>query len=234
MKLANYIDDRARFAYFREYLHSRKRPNAVFIWIPKTAGNSLRQVLNAPLLYNLHLVKYRFVHKGIVTFGHMDYSQLVNGGYVPTSFDKSAYKFTFVRNPYDRTVSLYFYLKKYKRLPANISFLSFCRRLIENSYEPIGLYNVNGLSQCNPQIRWIENTKINHIGKFENVNNDTTVIQNGLGLHCESLPRLNVTSHPEYRDCYCNESKAIVEELYKDDFLSFDYKYEDFLKKKIE
>ena len=225
--------DYSGVGYLREYLRSRNRPNAVFIWIPKTAGTSLWSILDAPKLKNLRRVKCRFTGRGIVTFGHMDYSQLVKRGYIPRLFDDSAYKFAFVRNPYARTVSLYSYLKQIRILPADESFLTFCRGLKENGCEPIGLYNTHGLSQCNPQVRWIENTEMSYIGKVESINNDAELVLRNLGLPNIGIPQLNVTDHPDFRGFYCSELKEIVEEFYAEDFRSFDYEYDEFFESHI-
>jgi hypothetical protein len=130
-----------------------------FIWIPKTAGTSVYKTLGAVRRKALPRIKYRFANNGFYTFGHMDYAQLVAQGHVSKEYDKSAYKFAFVRNPYDRAVSLFFYLKKVGTISPDETFLSFCLKLDEKEFEPIGLYNVSGLSQCNPQVRWLETLK---------------------------------------------------------------------------
>ncbi len=129
-------------------------------------------------LKKIHIVKYYFPQKGLITFGHMDYPELIKNGYVSKKFDQSAYKFCFSRNPYDRAVSLFFYLKNIDRVPQNLSFLEFCRQLNDHGCEDIGLYNLNRWSHCNPQVRWIQNMKIDFIGKFESLEKDFNMILN--------------------------------------------------------
>lgn len=225
-KIKMQICDYSRVNLLKEYLRAKDQKKAVFIWIPKTAGTSLYNCLGATKLKSIYKVKHRFANKGIVTFGHMDYPELVKRRYISTQFDESAYKFTFVRNPYDRAVSLYFYSKKMKKLPANMSFLSFCRTLRENGCEPIGLYNTSGLSQCNPQIRWIENIEVDFVGKFESIEKDSQTLFRELGLQDLFLPKLNNIDRANYKKYYCSESKEIVERFYERDFRSFDYQYE--------
>jgi len=223
LKIATRLYEYSGAALLREYSRKTKK-NAVFIWIPKTAGVSIYSLFGSPPnLKKLHLVKNRFANKGIVTFGHMDYSELVKRGYVSRSFDESAVKFAFFRNPYDRAVSLYEYLKtqkimKQKRVIGNESFLSFLRRLKNSGCENIGLYNVRGFSQCNPQVRWIENTRIDFLGKYESLEKDSKEILDLLELPAARLPHLNATHHADYRSYYCSESKEIVEEFYEEDF----------------
>ena len=211
------------------YLHGRNQKNAVFIWIPKTAGTSVYKSLGAVRRKALPRIKYRFANNGLYTFGHMDYIQLVEQGYVSNAYHESAYKFAFVRNPYDRAVSLFFYLKKVGTISIDETFLSFCRRLNEEGYEPIGLYNVSRLSQCNPQVRWVEKIKMDFVGKLESIEKDLKTIFDDLGIEEVVLPKLNKSNRSEYSEYYCLESKEIIELLYKEDFQNFGYKMESFL-----
>ncbi len=209
----------------RESARLKGRPDSVFIWIPKTAGTSIFQLLGAPKLKSLHLAKYRFVGHGPVTFCHMDYAELVSQGYIAEAFNQSAYKFTFVRNPYARAISLFYYMKRIKKrkVDPEMTFLDFYRNFKENGFEPIGLYNRKGLSQCNPQVRWTENTKIDFIGRIENIQEDANAIFKHLGLPESSIPQLNATARPKHTECYCDESKALIEGLYREDFETFGY-----------
>lgn len=218
IRILERASDRAGISLMRERMRARNRKNAVFIWIPKTAGTSLHDALNAPKLKNLALVRDRFPGSGIVTFSHMDYAELVKEDFIPREFDETSYKFAIVRNPYDRAVSLFFYLKKNRTLPAGETFLSFCRRLSEEGCEPIGLYNVKGLSQCNPQVRWLENIKLDFMGRFESLEEDCNVVFRHLDLKSLPLPRLRASKRVGYGQYYCPETKAIVEEFYKEDF----------------
>ncbi len=212
----------------REKFRAMNRKNAVFIWIPKAAGSSVYRTLNAPKLKELRLVKYRFPNKGIVTFGHMDYAELVKQGYVSKAFDESAYKFAFARNPYKRAVSLFLYLKRRKFIPEIESFRTFCRRLRDDGCEPIGLYNLDGMSQCNPQVRWVENVDMSFIGRIENINHDLDVVFKATGIKPQPLPHVNRSTHANPISYYCAESKGIVEEFYKEDFEYFNYPIEEF------
>jgi hypothetical protein len=219
-----------RLALISNYLRSFGEPNAVFIWIPKSAGTSVLSALNrhgCAKLKKIRLVKYYFPQKGMVTFGHMHYPELLKTGYVSKKFDHSAYKFCFTRNPYDRAVSLFFYLKKIERIQKDMSFINFCRQLRENGCEDIGLYNLSGWSHCNPQVRWIENINIDFIGKFESLDKDFNIILKTLNLPPLELPHHNITSHKHFSHYYCTESKNIIENFYRKDFTSFGYNIDD-------
>ncbi len=103
------------FDKFKHYLGSKNKPNAVFIWIPKNAGTSLYNMLQEHSCIKVKeasKIKQRFSQRGLVTFAHMDYAQLVEQNYIRPEYDESSFKFCFSRNPYDRAVSLYVYLTK--------------------------------------------------------------------------------------------------------------------------
>lgn len=129
--------------------------DCVFIWIPKTAGTSLYYWLNK----NMGMCKMNvprdfmaFPGSGAVTFGHVHYLSILYAGFVPLDFDAKAFKFAIVRDPYERVVSLYNYLKDDQKYTN--SFSGFLNE-IKVARPPVGLYNHRGLSQTNPQVDWL-------------------------------------------------------------------------------
>lgn len=224
-KLRRISYERSRLSLIHSYLRSLGTRNAVFIWIPKSAGTSILNALNVyglSKLKKIRFLKYYFPQKGMVTFGHINYPQLIKNGYVSRKFDRTAYKFCFARNPYDRAISLFFYLKK-NRIKTDISFLDFCRKLERDGCEDIGLYNYNGWSQCNPQVRWIENMKMDFIGKFESLEKDFQILLKNLKLPPIDLPHHNITPHDHFSSYYCEESRQIIQDFYQEDFQSLGY-----------
>ena len=196
------------------------------IWIPKSAGTSLCQAIHVRKRKTLQSVKYQFCDRGIVTFGHMSYRELIKNGYVSKTYDSGAFKFAIARNPYDRAVSLYFYLKDVaNRIPKDQTFLSFLRILHQDGLEPIGLYNVRAFSQCNPQIRWTEGINVDYVGRFENLANDVEKIKSGLGMENIKIPHKNSTIRNHARCYYCDECLELVEFLYEEDFKAFGYQH---------
>lgn len=137
--------------------YNLKGTNLLFVWIPKTAGttlfNTLRDALGMQKRQSIELF-LSFPQRGAVTFGHVSYLDLLALGIVSKDFHESAYKFAFVRNPYDRAISLFNYFKEHERINRNRSFSAFLDD-IHISCPPIGMYNVCGISQANPQANWI-------------------------------------------------------------------------------
>lgn len=194
--------------------------NAVFIHIPKTAGTTVRTVLGCSEYRDP-----REIPEGLpqlVSFGHMDYAELVERRYVHPKFTDSAFKFTFVRNPYDRAVSLYeYYLKIGKMDPC--SFEYFIERVGEG-VPSIGGFNQRGWSQCNPQVRWIENLTMDFIGSFEKLESHLWSVANILGVEIpEEIPRLQKTVDRPMDYYYNKKTRRIVEDFYREDFEEFGY-----------
>ena len=138
-------------------------------------------------LKRIREVKKTFKQQGRVSFVHISYQKLMENGFVSKEFDESAYKFCFVRDPYERAVSLYRYFIKDNRIAGDMTFLDFCR-LLNGSIDHIGLYNYMGFSQCNPQVRWTENLNFDFIGRQENLGVDYQALAAVFGIDDLAMP----------------------------------------------
>ena len=192
--------------------------NAVFLHIPKTAGLSIEQSLALWSLRNHHRIRRNFDQEGVVSFGHMNYLKLLRLKYVSEEFDKSAWKFCFCRNPYDRAVSHYFYArwKHPEILDPALSFLDFTRTI------PGGKKG-----KFQPQSNWIEGVGVDFIGRYENLEEDVRLIAKKLKRTVLNLIHRNSSHHKSYPKYYCEESKANIEQFYSIDFKTFDYEHDD-------
>ena len=155
----------------------------------------------------------------------MAYQELLRTGYIPTSFHAGSFKFAFVRNPYDRAVSLYHQLLRQRHLETDMTFKSFLRTLVKEGCQPIGLYNVREWSQCNPQIRWTEGVKLDYLGRFESIGPDLNRVCSDLGLPPRPfLPQLNKSSSKDKITRYYDEEAIeMVSYFYREDFEAFGY-----------
>lgn len=205
---------------------TRNQPNICFIWIPKTAGTSVFKWLQSAIgmkgYFRLDYVRGAFPNHGPATFGHMNYIDLLDEGLVRREYDQSAFKFAFVRNPYDRAVSLYYYLARVGTLDSGMSFKAFLQR-IDRGVEPVGLYNVKGLSQCNPQVDWIcdkeDKVWVEHLAYMEAYSEHIDFLSEKLGIpsmvrHENQTPRKQAISDL-YADRECVE---LMKNIYRKDF----------------
>ena len=121
-------------------------------------------------------------------------------------------KFTIIRNPYDKMVSWYFYLKRNLGDYNVIKFNDWIK-------DPSKFWHANDpISFLKPQYKWIDNTV--DIIKFENLNEELNKFFNKQ----INLPIINKSNHEHYLEYYNEESLNIIYNKYKEDFKKFNYK----------
>lgn len=134
------------------------------------------------------------------------------------------YKFAFVRNPWDRVVSWYFFCKSSKDPLRNTSNISFDQFLIDEEYK----HRVWGA--------WpkYERYKFQHtftqgcdfIGRTENLQSDFNIICDKIGIpHLKFLHRGNKTEHKHYTEYYNDETIKIVADYFAEDIDYFNFEY---------
>ena len=210
--------------------------NALFFWIPKTAGTSIHETIRTLTpMPKLKLPEQwpKFCNQGLVTFAHVSVNQLRAKNYILDDFYYSAFKFTFVRNPFDRAVSLYHYLIKDKIVRKGTPFKKFLK-MVKKGVPPIGLYNVKGMSQANPQHCWLpeyyDNVtgSMDYIGRFENLQQDFNEVLRTLGLPETEILKKRVSKGRDKTVKYYNDETAdLVRQIYKMDFVLYGYDMEE-------
>ena len=190
----------------------------IFIHVPKVAGSSIERVI--------------YQTDGWLV-GHVKASDYVK-------FDKnkfeSYFSFGFVRNPYDRIVSAYHYLKNDSPAPLdiewgrlhinNLTFEEFILRLQDEYFRKKILLKNHFSFQYKYLCDKNMNILVNFVGKFEQLDNDFKKILNILHRK-DNLVHVNKSKHLNYRDYYNSQTYKIIREIYKNDFEIFDYDLED-------
>ena len=190
----------------------------IFLHIPKTGGTSVERALG------LH---------GCGCHWHTKSGNFIFGEKIETIKRKipnwkNIFKFCFVRNPWEKLVSTYFYLKTLKSLKhqpigshktVNLAKITYFEEwIIMHDSNIESLETLNGF-WLSPQVNWIGENFFDFIGKFENINEDFNKIFN------LKLTKLNKTNHENYRLHYNEKTKKIVEKWYEKDIINFNYKF---------
>ena len=136
------------------------------------------------------------------------------------------FKFTFVREPYARHLSMYnWYRKRLPRYaPKEMGLLSFTKGFLRGS---VGGSHVPK-HRYMAQVAWLKNHdhKINmdSIGRFETLEEDFATVAKILGIKPE-LEKKNVSSPGNRLKLadYCSESEDLVRKYYEEDFDVFGY-----------
>tara|TARA_B100000073_G_C23660077_1_gene544190 strand:+ start:641 stop:1183 length:543 start_codon:yes stop_codon:yes gene_type:complete len=174
--------------------HDNKR---VFIHIPRTGGTSIKSALN------LHDKIYK---KDV-------YHTSANE--IPKEC-KDYFKFAFVRNPFDRFVSLYFYNKSdyYKELFPKNKTTIIAKKY--NFKEWLDNFPYRHIQQVDFGLE-----KLDYIGRYENLDYELDVVFN------TKVNKENTTKHNHYSFYYDDESIEKVRELSSKDIETYNYSYDE-------
>lgn len=194
--------------------------NVLFLHIPKTGGTTVWNTLGIKKARNAQSSAWRPVSKGWYSFGHGAMRDMLGLNMVTPEFLESAFKFAFVRNPYDRTVSHWAFNCQTKKwgCKEGTTFLEYTKTVMRT------------ISNHRPQNTLLEGPpNLDMLCKFETFEEDLKEVARRIGLGEIEIPHLNASKRPHYSEIYCLESKRNVEEFYAADFEAFGYSKEDWL-----
>ena len=168
--------------------------------------------------------------------GHMTVSHYIKK--YPTEFSEY-FKFSCVRNPWDKLVSFYHFHKKknwYLRWDWDkMSAPSFCEFVrITKDYSKTKQNNIfkghpTGYLRLANQVDWLVdesgNLLVDYICRFEHLQNDFEIVCDRIGIPQEQLPHKIKSKHKHYTEYYDEETKQIVAEKYAKDINYFGYKF---------
>lgn len=200
--------------------------NCLFIHLPKVAGNSIMQSLGTKWEDHKDLHRYR------EELGAESLEKL--------------FKFTFVRNPWDRILSEYnFQRKKHQRADTVRLFLdkedgsarSFSE-WVEYAFshpddhhtKQWGGKTSDHVHRMSPQVDWISlDSKIgvDFVGRLENLKEDFNTICDRLELPRRKLRRKNRKFHWHYSRYYDDATQKLVTDYYQRDIDTFGYRFGD-------
>jgi len=173
----------------------------IFIHITKNGGHSMAKAIFEPLIEDA-------IYSADLDHLYCD------------DYYKDYFKFTFVRNPWDRMVSSWSYKLSY--FYKGKDFKDF---LLNYAWDENGApTNKHWLDQ-HYHTHYKGNQFVDFIGKFENIYDDWDIVCQTIGLKYD-LPHKNESNHDKYQKYYDQETKEIVESHYAKDIELFNYRYE--------
>lgn len=190
--------------------HSYK---TVFIHIPKCGGSSVEEAFDI----NTH-INDTFCEDTM--FGensqHYTYDEILR----KSKKDVSKYfSFAFVRNPWSRLVSEYFWRRNVMNTFKDCSFLEFIKNIVPTHK------GVHFKQQSEFILDINDNILIDYVGKIETFDTDWQHVCNTIDKDTSSLCKVNSTQHKHYTKYYNNESREIVATLYARDIKCFNYNF---------
>jgi hypothetical protein len=200
-------------------LHPNKK--ILFIHIPKCYGSSIeicfgmqREDLffKTSNIYNFDGISFAPQHLRFIDLMKFDEIKKIKN---------DLFIFSFVRNPYDRFVSEYFWFNK----GVNFNKHHF-KNWYKRHYSKIDLDHK--LRQTDFLINENNEIDIDFIGKVENIQEDWKKLLKLIGFNENiKLPHKNKSNNRERKDFMYyldNEDITFINEMFYDDFINFDYK----------
>ncbi len=194
----------------------------LFVHIPKTAGNSIQTALRD--YSEDQLVALRKEQDGIERFGLRNPNYKIKkhstlGEYrdaLGNEQFRSLYKFSCVRNPWDRMVSYYFTptqspetwdRKKFRKMISKIVSVADYLRLDQDEEDPF--------------------TNVDYIMRFENLAEDFRTVCGKVGISAATLPRYNRSNREHYSKYYDDELRELVRTQFAAEIERFGYTFEE-------
>ncbi|HXT11718.1 MAG TPA: sulfotransferase family 2 domain-containing protein [Candidatus Angelobacter sp.] len=199
---------------FRRVVKRSAKHKCIFVHIPKCAGASIRESLFGGPGAHRTLAGYQTV-------------------LAPQLF-ADCFKFTFVRNPWDRVVSAFFYLKNKnmksnqqwakKNLSPFQDFNAFVREWLTPE-------NIWSYVFFRPQYHFIclngKQPAVDFIGFFENLAPDFALIRERIKSPAKLAEKnRNPLRGQDYREYYSDETRGLVAEIYAEDIELFGYSFD--------
>ena len=189
---------------------------SIFVHVPKCAGRSV-----GFSLYDRKTGDHRTIADYKLCFKRREF--------------ESFFKFTFVRNPWDRLLSAYLYLKKGGRNKQDqdwsIKYLSAYKSFDEFVTDWVNKENIHLGLHFRPQYEFLCTNgftpEVDFIGYFENISRDYEYVREKIGIGKE-LAFHNKTDDEkkDYRQYYNKATTAIVESVYREDIQIFGYNFD--------
>ena len=186
----------------------------IFLAIPKTGTSSIEKALGryaSPLTQNFrkHATCARVKRE------------------LPPELWQGAFKFAFVRNPYDRMQSWYFYRQRpeladpahprHNRYTGNISFEEFIDSFTEHSW----MLN---------QVAWVApaslggEKQLGFVGRFESLESDYRTVCEHIGVPWKPLPVVRSSRNETHMtELWTPHTRRVVNEHFRKDFEYFGY-----------
>ncbi len=225
--------------------HSHK---VIFVHVPKVAGQSIEHMFLQALgldwehRESLLLRKKKSNEVGPERLAHLTAEEYVSLGYIDKALFEDYFKFSFVRNPYQRAFSFYNFLG-YARI---ISFRTFVKKVLPQKLKEDDFFF---RSQYDYLFSKEGTLLVDYVGRLEQIKSDIEKVKDRSGLQGISLPHAN-KSKGEWRravrlllnnpslaaqlNFFNNkksfeaivdaELKSLIAEMYTKDFEAFDYK----------
>lgn len=196
------------------------RHKCIFVHVPKAAGQSIEHMFlsehgltwetRAPLL----LGHNQDPALGPPRLAHLTAADYTRCGHIPAEDFAAYFKFAVVRNPWDRAVSLYNYMKP------GTDFSTFVHRGLGGKLMRRARWFLR------PQVEFLQDGKgallVDAVLRFETLAEEIEPLRQRLGIGA-ALPHENKSAAPPVPAIYTPAARRKVSEIYRADVEAFGY-----------
>lgn len=224
----------------------------LFIHIPRTAGTVMSKYVNETI------PDYQTVHIGrgccpngsnlsgrFIDTGHTRVGVLLARKIVSCEWYEKCFRFTFVRNTWDRLTSVYNFYHKNRYINRHIGrrlqrfsitweftkdFDTFVRAIVSDNWLG-GLYSPPMdkslmFALAHSQMEWLR-WGVDFVGRYENLDADWKRLCEEIGIEHGPLHRYLNWKPTPWRDWYTNELRELVGNYYAEEIEHFGYKFDE-------
>lgn len=198
----------------------------IFFAVPKTGTHAVRELLSShkgpddweqQILFGEQFLPIPEIAK--IQHGHISAQQIAP--HIEKAVWDNYFKFAFVRNPFDRFISVCFFLNRQNPrfaetplpwMKSAIAAPRFRQRiLVQPQY--LQLIDLQG------------NIAMDYVGRYEGLQDSVDEICGKVQIESKPLQKKNASEHQQYREYYDDELKSAVESFYKEDLKRFSYSF---------
>ena len=197
----------------------------LFIHIPKTGGTSMAAALR-PWSTRTQWCRSRTKHDTWRSFRDQNRTNLNARGLRGDTMD-GWFRFAFVRNPWDRFLSLHAYLTRHPpgRVPEIDDMRDFQEFVTAAQERRPWLMARHSMKE---QVEFICDdqgvSQMDFVGRFEHLATDAQIVFTRLGVDAH-LPHENASERPSYPAAFDDRARAVVEDLFARDIAAFGYRF---------
>ena len=210
--------------------HDRK---LIFIHIPKCAGSSIETYFGARP-FDWQTADYDkltgWCPKRGIHLQHATAGQLLDLGLVDPGIWGEYFKLSVVRNPWDRALSGFLWMKKFTAKDGSFEdYLNGSGEFGEWLDSPTSdRFRGEHILPQSDFLKIRGNVAVDYVARFETLRRDMKQVCRRLGMQWRPLPHEKRGAHPysHYSRFYTDEYKKLVEQFYGKDIATFNYSFE--------